>query len=290
MTEVMDIGSYALVVLGQKKLIGARDPMGYRPLSLGKINDSYVLASETCALDTIEAEFIRDIEPGEILIVNENGLNSKYLPKKELTYCIFELIYFARPDSYVYGKNVAEIRRAWGKRLAKEHPADADIVLPVPDSGNEVAVGYSEQSKIPLDPFTIIRNRYIHRTFISPQQIKREQGVRLKLNPNRKFVNNKRAVITEDSIVRATTLPIIIEKLREAGISETHARVGSPPYCSPCYYGIDTPTKEELAAATKTVEEIRELVGADSLGYLSLEGMLGIEELKGLRFCHKCFE
>ncbi len=289
LTEVMDIGSYALVVIGQGKLIGARDPRGYRPLSLGKIGDSYVLASETCAFDTIEAEFIRDIKPGEIVTIDENGLNSRYLPEREFTHCIFELIYFARPDSYVYGKNVATIRRVWGRVLAEEHPADADIVLPVPDSGNEAAVGYSEQSGIPLNPFSVIRNRYIHRTFISPQQVKREQGVRLKLNPNKEFVNGKRAVVTEDSIVRATTLPIIIEKLRKTGVSEVHVRVSSPPYCSPCYYGIDTPKKEELAAAKRTVEEIRELIGADSLGYLSLDGMLEIKELEGMQFCRKCF-
>lgn len=291
LTDIIDVdSSYALVALGQGKLIGARDPVGYRPLSLGRLGDSYVLASESCAFDVLGAKFIRDIEPGEIIIMDEDGLNSRYLPKRIQSPCIFELIYFGRPDSYIYGKNVAKVRRAFGRQLAKEHPANADIVFPIPDSGDEAAMGYSEGSGIPFEPYAIIRNHFIGRTFILPDQIMRELGVRVKLNPNKGLLEGIRGVDVEDSIVRATTLPRINARLREAGISEIHSRVSSPPYCLPCYYGIDTPRKEELAAATRTIEEIRKLIKADTLGYLSLDGMLGIEELRGMQFCTKCFQ
>lgn len=300
LTGIIDTkGSYALVVLGQGKLIGARDPTGYRPLSLLKREDgSYILASESCAFDVFEpriigtekdSEFIRDIEPGEIVIIDEGGLRSRHLPEREHSFCIFELIYFARPDSNVYGKNVASVRRAWGGLLAEEHPVDADIVFPVPDSGNEAALGYSQGSGIPLDPYILIRNHSIGRTFILPGQIQREIGVKSKLNPNKHFLKGKRGIVVDDSIVRATTIPKINSRLRDAGILEIHTRICSPPYCSPCYYGIDTPKKEGLAAATKSIDEIREMIGADSLGYLSLDGMVGLNELKGLHFCTECF-
>jgi len=281
-------GSYALVLMTKDKLIGIRDPNGIRPLSLGLLGNSYCLASETCAFDTIGAEFIRDVEPGEILVIDEKGLTSERFPEGRSALCIFEFIYFARPDSNLNGINVYIARKALGRRLAEEHPADADLVIPVPDSGNAAAMGYAERSGIPFAE-GLVKNKYVGRTFIEPNQKDREIGVRLKLNVIKDIVRGKRIVIVDDSIVRGTTSKRIIDALRSAGAKEVHVRVSSPPVKFPCYFGIDTPTKKELVGSTKTVKFIRDMIGADSLGYLSIEGMLNCFDGKCKGFCTACF-
>jgi amidophosphoribosyltransferase len=287
-------GAYSLVFLTLDKLIAARDPYGFRPLVLGKFPEgknrgAYVFASETCALDLIEAEFIRDVEPGEIITISPDGMESlKPFPPAPHAKCIFEYIYFARPDSKLFGHNVYQVRKALGRQLARESAVPADLVTPVPDSGVPAAIGYAEESKIPLE-FGLIRNHYVGRTFIEPQQTIRNFGVKIKLNAQRDVLNGKRVVVVDDSIVRGTTSRKIIRMLRDAGAQEVHMRISSPATISPCYYGIDTPTRSELIASTNSVEEIRRYIEADTLAYLSNEGMYAYFGDKREGFCDACF-
>ena len=267
-------GAYSLIFLFKDKLIGVRDPRGFRPLCLGVLNGSYVLASETCALDIIQAHYIRDIEPGEIIIIDESGIRSLHpFPKQKHAFCIFEFIYFARPDSMIFSKGVYTARKELGRQLAQERPADADIVIPMPDSGNCAGLGFSEASGMPFE-MGIIRNHYVGRTFIQPVQSFRDLRVKIKLNPVREVIEGKRIVLVEDSIVRGTTSRIRIKNFKEAGAREIHMRVSCPPHRYPCLYGIDFPTREELVASSHTEEEIRQFLGLETLGYLSIEGML----------------
>ncbi len=281
-------GAYSLVVQTPGYLLVARDPRGFRPLCIGSVNDRYVFASETCAFDLIDAEYVRDVEPGEVLLVESDTLESQYpLPKEKPSYCVFEHIYFSRPDSLVFGRTVNASRRMLGKLLAREYPAPADVVVPVPDSGVSAAIGFAQESGIPLE-FGLIRNHYVGRTFIEPRQSIRNFGVKVKLNPVREILAGKRIVLVDDSIVRGTTSKKIVQIIRAAGAKEIHVRITSPPIVAPCYYGIDTPTKGELIAATKSVEEIRRFIGADTLGYLSLEALMESVEDNN-RFCSACF-
>lgn len=287
--RVMELlkGSYALVLMTENKLIGVRDNLGIRPLCLGKTDDGYVLASESCALDTIGAEFIRDIEPGEMVIIDENGVRSVFNDKwckKRL--CMFEFIYLARPDSRIDGISVYLARKEAGKILAIEHPVDADIVIPVPDSGTSAAIGYAEQSGIPYS-IGLIKNRYIGRTFIKPNQSSREQAVKIKLNVLKESVEGKRVILVDDSIVRGTTSKKLVKMLKKAGAKEVHLRVSSPTVMYPCYFGIDTPHREHLVGANKTIEEMREMIDADSLGFLSEEGLVKSTG-KSEGFCLAC--
>jgi len=255
----------------------------------GKNRGAYVFASETCALDLIEAEFVRDVEPGEIISIGPDGLESlKPFPPAPHAKCIFEYIYFARPDSKLFGHNVYQVRKALGRQLARESPVDADLVTPVPDSGVPAAMGFSEESKIPLE-FGLIRNHYVGRTFIEPQQTIRNFGVKIKLNAQRDVLNGKRVIVVDDSIVRGTTSRKIIRMLRDAGATEVHLRISSPATISPCYYGIDTPTRTELIAANNSTEEIRRYVEADTLAYLSNDGMYAYFDGKKQGFCDACF-
>ena len=287
-------GAYSLLFLTLDRLIAARDPYGFRPLVLGKFPEgknrgAYVFASETCALDLIEAEFIRDVEPGEIITISPDGMESlKPFPPAPHAKCIFEYIYFARPDSKLFGHNVYQVRKALGRQLARESAVPADLVTPVPDSGVPAAIGYAEESKIPLE-FGLIRNHYVGRTFIEPQQTIRNFGVKIKLNAQRDVLNGKRVVVVDDSIVRGTTSRKIIRMLRDAGAQEVHMRISSPATISPCYYGIDTPTRSELIASTNSVEEIRRYIEADTLAYLSNEGMYAYFGDKREGFCDACF-
>ena len=266
-------GAWALVVLTNKKLIGARDPFGIRPLVLGELDGAKILASETCALDIIGAKFVREIEPGEIIVITEDGEESiKPFPNARLRPCIFEYIYFSRPDSMLDGKSVYECRKSFGKNLAKECPANADIVVPVPDSGVPAALGYSEESKIPFE-LSIIRNHYVGRTFILPTQSNRQSSVKLKHNPDRGSIKGKSVVLVDDSVVRGTTSVKIVELIREAGASEIHMRIACPPIKYPDFYGIDTPETEQLLASNKSLDEMCKYIGADSLGFLSLDGL-----------------
>ncbi len=282
-------GSYAITMMTKDKLIGIRDPYGIRPLALGKINDSYVLASETCAFDAVGADYIRDVKPGEIIIIDKDGLNSiqTKVPLKS-SLCIFEFVYLARTDSTIDGISVYQARREAGRYLAMEHPADVDMVIGVPDSGTTAAIGYAEQSNIPYGE-GLIKNRYVGRTFIQPSQSMREQAIRIKLNALRKMVQGKRIAMIDDSIVRGTTSRKIVEMLRTAGAREVHMRISSPPVVSPCYFGIDTPSTNQLVGAVYTVEEIRKLIGADSLGYISIDGLLKTVEGSSCQFCTGCF-
>ena len=266
-------GAWALVVLTNKKLIGARDPFGIRPLVLGELDGAKILASETCALDIIGAKFVREIEPGEIIVITEDGEESiKPFPNARLRPCIFEYIYFSRPDSMLDGKSVYECRKSFGKNLAKECPANADIVVPVPDSGVPAALGYSEESKIPFE-LSIIRNHYVGRTFILPTQSNRQSSVKLKHNPDRGSIKGKSVILVDDSVVRGTTSVKIVELMREAGASEIHMRIACPPIKYPDFYGIDTPETEQLLASNKSLDEMCKYIGADSLGFLSLDGL-----------------
>ena len=266
-------GAWALVVLTNKKLIGARDPYGIRPLVLGELDGAKILASETCALDIIGAKFIREIEPGEVIVITEDGEESiKPFPNARARPCIFEYIYFSRPDSMLDGKSVYECRKSFGKNLAKECPSDADIIVPVPDSGVPAALGYSEESKIPFE-LSIIRNHYVGRTFILPTQSNRQSSVKLKHNPDRSSIKGKSVVLVDDSIVRGTTSVKIVELMREAGASEIHMRIACPPIKYPDFYGIDTPETEQLLASNKNLEEMCKYIGADTLGFLSLDGL-----------------
>jgi amidophosphoribosyltransferase len=285
-------GAYSILFLTPKALVGARDPMGFRPLVLGRLKGSWVLASETTALDLIEAEYVREVEPGEVIVIDEAGLRSERLfpgqrAPQRLGRCVFEHIYFARPDSVLFGKSVYAARHAMGRRLAVEHPVQADLVMPVPDSGVPAAIGYAEESGIPF-AMGLVRSHYVGRTFIEPQQSIRHFGVKLKLNALRDVLGGKRVVVIDDSIVRGTTSRKIVKMIRAAGASEVHLRISSPPTSWPCYYGIDTPTRQELIASTHSVEQIATYVTADTLGYLSLQGLytaLG-EERKG--YCDAC--
>ena len=282
-------GAYSLVMLIGGVLVGARDPYGFRPLCIGKLNNSYALASETCALDLIGARYIRDVKPGEAVFIDKNGLKSTALPrKKERAFCIFEYIYFARPDSDIFGNNVYMVRKQLGRQLAKEFPVKCDLVMPIPDSGNSAAIGFAEESGIPLEA-GMIRNHYIGRTFIQPTQRVRDFKVRVKLNPIKNVLRGKRVVIIEDSIVRGTTSRSRMRTLRDAGARKIHMRVSCPPIISPCYYGIDFPSKRELIAANHSIEKIRKFIGLDTLKYLSLEGMLKCMPLARKEFCAACF-
>jgi amidophosphoribosyltransferase len=282
-------GAYSFLMLTPDALIAVRDPYGFRPLSLGKLGDSWVVASETCAMDLMEAVFVRDVEPGEILFVTAQGLHSiKPFPPKERLHCVFEYVYFSRPDSILWGRNVHGVRKALGRQLAREHPVGADIVIPVPDSGMGAALGFAEEAGIPFE-VGLIRNHYVGRTFIEPRDGIRHFGVKVKLNPMRETLDGRRVVVVDDSIVRGTTSRKIVKMIRAAGAREVHIRISSPPIQWPCYYGIDTPTRRELIASSHHVEEIRRYLGADSLGYLSLDGMLKSTGSDPGHFCHACF-
>ncbi len=286
-------GAYSFVALTSRgEVIGIKDPNGFRPLCLGRLNDSFVLASESCALDLIQAEFVRELEPGEIVIIDENGLRSIQGPRAEHeSLCIFEYIYFARPDSTIRGANVYRMRKALGRQLALESPVDADLVMPFPDSGNYAAIGYSEASGIPFE-MGMIRNHYVGRTFIQPTQSMRDFGVRVKLNPVKEVLRGKDIIIIEDSIIRGTTARTRVKALRELGVHRVHMRISCPPHRFPCHYGIDFSTRGELIAAGKSVAQLTESLGLDSLHYLSQEGMMaatGIENPDQV-FCKACFD
>ncbi len=282
-------GAYSMVVLTSEAVFALRDPYGFRPLCIGRLGDGYVVASETCALDLVGADFVRDVEPGELVRIDPQGMRMRRaLPAAlPLQQCIFEHVYFSRPDSRVFGEGVDRVRRRIGHRLAEEHPTEADVVISVPDSSNSIALGYSERSLIRFE-LGLIRNHYVGRTFIQPHQAGRDSSVRVKFNPVREVLEGQRVVVVDDSIVRGTTSRKLVRLLRRAGAREVHFRVGSPPVTHPCFYGIDTPSRRELIGALKSVEEIRDYLGVDTLGYLSLEGLLACER-EGTNFCRACF-
>jgi len=282
-------GAYSALFIHKDGIIVARDPQGFRPLALGTLGDAHVVASETCAFDIIGATYHRDVEPGEVLCIDADGVRS-YGPHKETrpAFCIFEFIYFARPDSKIFGENTDKVRRRLGHQLAIEQPVEADMIISVPDSSNTAALGYSEQSGIRFE-IGLIRNHYVGRTFIAPEQKIRDLDVRLKFNPVRGVLEGRRVCVVDDSIVRGTTSKKLVTMIYEAGAKEVHLRISSPPIISPCYYGIDMPTPDELIASSKQVEEIRSYLGVDSLGYLSLEGMLSMNSLPDTSFCTACF-
>lgn len=282
-------GAFSIVLMGEREIIGFRDPHGFRPLCLGKLDGAYVLASESCAFDLIHAEFIRDVEPGEVLIIDENGLRSEWpFPKHRTSFCIFEHVYFARPDSNIGGTNVSMARVNMGRELARLHPVEADLVVPVPDSGIFAALGFSEETGIPYYP-AFVRNHYIGRTFIQPTQMIRDFNVRVKLNLIRSAVEGKRVVVVDDSIVRGTTARSRVVNLRENGAKEVHMRISCPPHKHACYYGIDFPDPEKLLANQCTAEEIRKYLGADSIGYLDVDGMVRSTGQPANNFCMACF-
>lgn len=283
-------GAYSLVIMTEDTLIAVRDPNGFRPLCLGKLSSGYVLASETCALDLVEAEYIRDVEPGEVLIINKKGLKSIKLEEPaRKAHCIFELIYFARPDSNLFGQNVYLFRKKQGNLLVEEFSVDADMVMPFPDSGNYAAIGFAQSSTIPLE-MGVIRNHYIGRTFIQPSQTMRDFGVKVKLNPVKELFKGKRVLIIEDSIIRGTTAKTRIQTLREIGAKEIHMLVSCPPHRFPCHYGIDFSTRGELIAAHKSVDEIRDFIGLDSLGYLSVDNLVKATHIPRENLCLACFD
>jgi amidophosphoribosyltransferase len=282
-------GSYSLLIITEQEMIAVRDPHGFRPLSLAELEGAYVVASETCAFDLIEATYIRDIAPGEMVVISSKGIESTFPFKQaEPSHCIFEFIYFARPDSMVFGQNVYTIRKNFGRQLARETGVPADVVIPVPDSGVPAALGYAEEAGIPFDT-GLIRNHYIGRTFIEPRQTIRHFGVKIKLNPVKDALKGKRVVVVDDSIVRGTTSKKIIKMIRNAGASEIHMRISSPPTSYPCFYGIDTPTRQELIASTHNTEEIRKYITADSLGYISMEGIQKVVP-HHMNYCTACFD
>jgi len=282
-------GAYSLLILTEKEMIAARDPLGFRPLVLGQLKDAPVVASETCAFDLIGARFVREIEPGEVLLINEGGIKSfKPFPHKPHHQCIFEFIYFARPDSFLFNRNVYAVRKSFGAELAKESPAEVDMVVPIPDSGFPAALGYAAESKRPLE-LGMIRNHYIGRTFIEPERRIRHFGVKIKLNPVRELLNGKRIVTVDDSIVRATTSRKINKMFRNAGANEVHVRISSPPITHPCFFGIDTPKKSELIASSHKIKEIRKFINATSLNYLSLDGLKKCVREDAESFCYACF-
>ena len=283
-------GAYSLVLMTKTELVAARDPHGFRPLCLGKLDGAYIVASETCVMDLIEAEFIREIEPGELILINDQGIQSFFpFNKAETKHCVFEHIYFARPDSFMFGEHVYTARKKMGRAMAQESPADVDIVVPVPDSGVVSAMGFAEESGIPFE-MGLIRNHYVGRTFIEPQSQIRHFGVKLKLNAVKIIIAGKRVAIIDDSIVRGTTARKIVKMLRDAGAKEIHLRISAPPILHSCFYGIDTPTKEELIAHTHDLEETRQYLAADSLAYLSLEKMMEVLENGKKKFCSACFD
>ena len=283
-------GAYSLVLMTKTELLAARDPHGFRPLCLGKLDGSYIVASETCVMDLIEAEFIREIEPGELILINDQGIQSFFpFNKAETKHCVFEHIYFARPDRFMFGEHVYTARKNMGRAMAQESPADVDIVVPVPDSGVVSAMGFAEESGIPFE-MGLIRNHYVGMTFIEPQSQIRHFGVKLKLNAVKKIIAGKRVAIVDDSIVRGTTARKIVQMLRDAGAKEIHLRISAPPILHSCFYGIDTPTKEELIAHTHNLEETRQYLAADSLAYLSLEKMMEVLENGKKKFCSACFD
>lgn len=284
-------GAYSLIIASEKELFGVRDSYGIRPLVIGRLpSGGYVLASETCALDIVGADYVRDVEPGEIVQINNDGLFShQVMPIIKPSLCIFEFIYFARPDSLLYGRNLYQARKEMGAKLAEEAPASADVILPVPDSGTPAAIGFAEHSGIPFGE-GLIKNRYVGRTFIQPTDSLRQLGVKMKLNPMKDVIKGKRLVVVDDSIVRGTTSRKIVKMLREAGAKEVHFRVSSPPVRFPCFYGIDTATLAELIASDKEVEEVRKYIGADTLAYLSLESLVASTEKSGEFFCSACLD
>jgi amidophosphoribosyltransferase len=284
-------GAYSLVIMTEHELIGVRDPHGFRPLSIGRLDDAWVLASETCAFDLIHARFVRDVEPGEVVIINQDGLQSvqAFPDQRRRAFCIFEYIYFARPDSLIGGRSVYQVRVELGRQLAREHPRQADIVVPVPDSGNCAALGYSLASGIPFE-MAFVRNHYVGRSFIQPTQLIRDFEVRVKLNLIGELVRGKRAIIVDDSIVRGTTCRTRVNNLKDAGAREVHVMVSCPPHCHPCVYGIDFPERAQLMAANKSREEIRRFLNADSLAYLSQAGMVKATGLPKEAFCMACYD
>jgi amidophosphoribosyltransferase len=282
-------GAFSFALITKDSMIAVRDPHGFRPLALGKLGDGWAVTSETCGLDLIGATYIRDVEPGEVLIIGPHGLRStKPFPSAQLSHCIFEHVYFARPDSDVFGQSVNEVRTNLGRALARETGVPADVVVPIPDSGVCAAIGYSEEAKVPMR-FGLIRNHYVGRTFIEPAQSIRHFGVKVKLNPVKSILTGKRVVLIDDSLVRGTTSRKIVKMVRAAGASEVHLRISCPPTVSPCFYGVDTPRRRELIAATHSLEEIRKYVGADTLGYLSLDGLLSSVKSKGSAYCTSCY-
>ncbi|MDP7557679.1 MAG: amidophosphoribosyltransferase [Nitrospinaceae bacterium] len=282
-------GAYSIVLMSENELIAARDPNGFRPLCLGKVDGGYIVASESCVMNLVEAEYIRELEPGELLLINKYGMKSFFpFPKSPTTQCVFEHIYFSRPDSHLFGQPVYSVRKHMGRALARDTPVDADVVVPVPDSGVISAMGYSEESGIPFQ-MGLIRNHYVGRTFIEPQSQIRNFGVKIKLNAVESVIRGKRVIIIDDSIVRGTTSKKIVKMLREVGAKEIHVRISSPPTTHSCFYGIDTPTKGELIASNMDLKQTREYLGADSLHYLDLEKMLDVFGDQRGDFCSACF-
>jgi amidophosphoribosyltransferase len=282
-------GAFSLVVMDERSVFAARDPHGVRPLSIGRLRNGFCVASETCALDILGATFVRDVEPGELVRIDDRGLHrDRFAPSARRSLCVFEFVYLARADSRLRGRTVYEVRRELGRRLAMEQPADADLVIPVPDTGHSAAQGYAEVSQIPYGE-GLMKNRYVGRTFIEPSQMLRERGVKLKLNPIPDAIRGKRLAVIDDSIVRGTTTRQLVQALREAGAAEVHTRITCPPIMWPCFYGIDMSTRQELVAADLSVEQIREYVGADSLGYLSHEGMVDATGSSAGTLCTACY-
>src|SRR5688500_7666489 len=282
-------GAFSLALMTKDRLIAVRDPHGFRPLALGRLGDAVIVCSETCALDLIGATYVRDVEPGEVIIVSATGVKSfKPFAPARLAQCVFEHVYFARPDSYVFGESVNGVRTNLGRLLARQQAVDADVIVPVPDSGVCAAIGFAEESGIPMR-VGLIRNHYVGRTFIEPQQAIRHFGVRVKLNPVRSILDGKRVVLVDDSLVRGTTSRKIVKMVKAAGAREVHMRISCPPTISPCFYGVDTPRRSELIAATHTLEEIQKYIGADSVGYLSLEGLLSAVGTRRATYCTSCY-
>jgi amidophosphoribosyltransferase len=282
-------GAFSFLLLTKDRLIAVRDPHGFRPLALGRLDDAFVVCSETCAMDLIGATYVRDVEPGEVLIISADGLRSLHpFGAAPLAHCVFEHVYFARPDSYVFGKSVNEVRTNLGRILAREQRVDADVVVPVPDSGVCAAMGYADEAGIPLR-MGLIRNHYVGRTFIQPQSSIRHFGVKVKLNPVRSILEGKRVVLVDDSLVRGTTSRKIVRMVRAAGAKEVHVRISCPPTISPCFYGVDTPRRSELIAATHTIDEIRDFLEADSVAYLSLEGLMTAVGSGRNTYCSSCY-
>jgi len=282
-------GAFSMVLLTKNRLIAARDPHGFRPLALGRLGDAWIVCSETCALDLIGATYVREIEPGELLIISDGGLRSvKPYPPAQLAHCIFEHVYFARPDSYVFGRSVNQVRTSFGRSLAAESPVEADVVVPIPDSGVCAAIGFGEQAGLPVR-FGLIRNHYVGRTFIQPQQSIRDFAVKVKLNPVKSILDGQRVVLVDDSIVRGTTSRKIVRLVKDAGAREVHVRISCPPTVSPCFYGVDTPSRQDLIGATHSVEQIRDFLEADSLAYLSLDGLRSAVGESQHAYCTSCY-
>jgi amidophosphoribosyltransferase len=283
-------GAYSLLLMNEEQIIGVRDPSGFRPLVLGKLGEHYILASETCALDIVDAEFVRDVEPGEMIVLDRLGLTSlKPFQPSRHALCVFEYVYFARPDSKIFGEQVDKVRRELGRQLARESGVEADLVIAVPDSGVTAAIGYAEVSKLPFE-MGLIRNHYIGRTFIEPSQTIRDFGVKIKLNPVQSILKDKRVIVVDDSLVRGTTSRKIIKMLRAAGAKEVHFRITSPPVTHPCFYGMDFPTRKELIANNMSHEEIERYLNVDSLAYLSVQGMMKAVNMPEEEFCKACFD